>query len=78
MLAKLHYETAAELEPGFSPLHYNLALVYYKLSDLDGACGALQKYKELAPEDQEMKAIDELLSWLEQARDIERKRRGHS
>jgi len=74
-LSKLHYETAAELEPSFSPLHYNLALVYYKLDDLKGACAALHKYKELAPEDHEMVAIDELLKWLEQARDIEGKRR---
>jgi tetratricopeptide (TPR) repeat protein len=77
-LAKLHYETAAEVEPSFSPLHYNLALVYYKLDDLKGACAALHKYKELAPEDpgdHEMVAIDELLKWLEQARDIESKRR---
>lgn len=75
-LAKLHYESAAELEPSFSPLHYNLALVYYKLDDLNGACAALHKYKELAPEDHEMRAIDELLKWLEQARDIGNKRRG--
>ena len=75
-LAKLHYESAAELEPGFSPLHYNLALVYYKLDDLNGACAALHRYKELAPEEHEMQAIDELLKWLEQARDIENKRRG--
>ena len=74
-LAKLHYESAAELEPSFSPLHYNLALVCYKLDDLNGACGALHKYKELAPEDLEIEAIDELLKWLEQARDIESKRR---
>ena len=73
-LAKLHYETAAELEPSFSPLHYNLALVYYRLDNLDRACSALHRYKELAPEDQEMSAIDELLSWLEQARDLEKKR----
>lgn len=77
-LAKLHYECAAELEPSFSPLHYNLALVYYRLDDLNGACAALHKYKELAPEDHEMEAIDELLKWLEQARDIENKRRGTS
>lgn len=77
-LAKLHYETAAELEPSFSPLHYNLALVYYKLDNLNGACAALHKYKELVPEDHEMKAIDELLNWLEQARDIENNRRGSS
>ncbi|MFY9570339.1 MAG: tetratricopeptide repeat protein [Blastocatellia bacterium] len=77
-LAKLHYESAAELEPSFSPLHYNLALVYYKLDDLTGACAALLRYKELAPEDHEMKAIDELLKWLEQARDMDNKRRGSS
>jgi tetratricopeptide (TPR) repeat protein len=77
-LAKLHYESAAELEPSFSPLHYNLALVCYKLDDLNGACAALLKYKELAPEDLEMNAIDELLKWLEQARDIENHRRGLS
>ena len=75
-LAKLHYESAAELEPSFSPLHYNLALVYYKLDDLQGACAALHRYKELAPEDHEVRAIDELLKWLEQAREIENKRRG--
>lgn len=75
-LAKLHYESAAELEPSFSPLHYNLALVYYRLDDLNEACAALHKYKELAPEDHEMQAIDELLNWLEQARDVENKRRG--
>jgi len=74
-LAKLHYETASELEPSFSPLHYNLALVYYRLDDLNGACDALRKYKELAPEDQEMLAINELLTWLEQAREIENRRR---
>jgi len=77
-LAKLHYETAAELEPSFSPLHYNLALVYYRVDDLVGACAALHRYKELASEDNEMEAINELLKWLEQAREIEKKRRGTS
>ena len=77
-LAKLHYESAAELEPSFSPLHYNLALVCYRLDDLNGACAALHRYKELAPEDLEMKAIDELLKWLEQAREIDNRRRGSS
>src|SRR3989441_10520413 len=75
-LAKLHYESAAELEPSFSPLHYNLALVYYKVDDLAGACAALHRYKELASEDSEMNTIDELLKWLEQAREIQNKRRG--
>lgn len=75
-LAKLHYESAAELEPSFSLLHYNLALTYYKVDDLDSACAALHRYKELAFEDNEMEAIDKLLTWLEQVREIERKRRG--
>jgi len=69
-LARLHYESAAELEPSFSPLHYNLALVYYHLDDLNRACGSLHRYKELAPEDEDMRAINELLKWLEQARDL--------
>jgi tetratricopeptide (TPR) repeat protein len=69
-LARLHYESAAELEPSFSPLYYNLALVYYELHDLNAACGALHRYTELAPEDEERQAIDELLCWLEQACDL--------
>ena len=69
-LARLHYESAAELEPSFSPLYYNLALVYYELQDLNAACAALHRYQELAPSDEDMKLIDELLKWLEQARDI--------
>jgi tetratricopeptide (TPR) repeat protein len=70
-LARLHYESAAQLEPSFSPLYYNLALVYYQLDDLDRACGSLHRYKELAPEDEDMQAIDELLKWLEQACDLD-------
>lgn len=77
-LAKLHYESAAELEPSFSPLHYNLALVCYRLNDLHGACAALHRYKELAPEDLEMEAIDELLKWLEQASEIDNRHHGSS
>ena len=66
-LARLHYESAAELEPSFSPLYYNLALVYYELDDLGAACGALQRYIELAPDDEDRQGIDELLRWLERA-----------
>ena len=66
-LARLHYESAAELEPSFSPLYYNLALAYYELNDLSSACSALQRYIELAPDDEDRQAIDELLRWLERA-----------
>ncbi|HWC76605.1 MAG TPA: tetratricopeptide repeat protein [Blastocatellia bacterium] len=69
-LARLHYETALELEPSFSPLHYNLALVYYHLGDLAAAVGALHRYKELAPEDESIDRIDQLLNWLERAREL--------
>ena len=69
-LARLHYESAAELEPSFAPLYYNLALVCYQLGDLDGAFGSLARYKEIAPEDEDMQTTDELLKWLEQARDL--------
>jgi tetratricopeptide (TPR) repeat protein len=73
-LAKLHYETAAALEPSFAPLHFNAALVHYRLGDLSEACQSLQRYKDLAPEDGEIAAIDELLKWLERARDLATKR----
>ena len=69
-LSRLHYESARELEPSFSPLHYNLALVYYELKNLGEACASLNRYKELAPED-EIPSIEELLGWLEKARGIE-------
>jgi tetratricopeptide (TPR) repeat protein len=71
-LARLHYETAAELEPSFSLLYYNLALVYYELDDLGAASGALHRYTELSPDDEDRKTIDELLRWLEQACDLKK------
>jgi tetratricopeptide (TPR) repeat protein len=69
-LARLHYEAARELEPSFSPLYYNLALVYYELDDLDSACASLRRYKELAPEGEDLNAIEELLGWLDRARNL--------
>ena len=36
----------------------------------------MHRYKELVPEESEMQAIDELLNWLEQAVEIDNKRRG--
>lgn len=61
-LARLHYEAAAQIEPGFSLVYFNLALVYHKLSDLPSAVGALEKYKQLAPDDSEIEAVDQLLN----------------
>lgn len=60
-LARLHYEAAAQIEPGFSLVYFNLALVYHKLSDSHAALGALEKYKQLAPDDEEIESVNQLL-----------------
>jgi tetratricopeptide (TPR) repeat protein len=60
-LARLHYEAAAQIEPNFSLVYYNLALVYHRLNDFPGASQALNRYRELEPDDEEIALIDELL-----------------
>ena len=60
-LARLHYEAAAQIESGFSLVYFNLALVYHRLSDLAGALTALEKYKQLEPDDAEIEAVNQLL-----------------
>jgi tetratricopeptide (TPR) repeat protein len=60
-LARLHYEAAVQIEPGFSLVYFNLALVYHRVNNLQGASGALQRYRELEPEDKDVEALDELL-----------------
>jgi tetratricopeptide (TPR) repeat protein len=67
-LARLHYEAAAQIESGFSLVYFNLALVYHKLNDLPGALAALEKYKQLAPDDEEIQAVDQLLKAMQDAR----------
>ncbi|MDQ5844899.1 MAG: tetratricopeptide repeat protein [Acidobacteriota bacterium] len=64
-LARLHYEAAAQIEPGFSLVYFNLALVYHKLNDLSSALSALEHYKQLAPDDQEVEAVDQLLKAMQ-------------
>ena len=60
-LARLHYEAATQIEPGFSLVYFNVALVYHRLSDLPAASAALERYKELEPEDKDIEALSELL-----------------
>src|SRR6266550_3668558 len=67
-LARLHYEAAAQIESGFSLVYFNLALVYHKLGDLPGALGALEKYKQLEPNDSEIEAVNQLLKAMRQPR----------
>ena len=71
-LARLHYEAAAQIESGFSLVYFNLALVYHKLNDLPSALGALQRYKQLAPDDEEIEAVNQLLKAMREPRTSER------
>ena len=65
-LAKLHYEIAAEIEPEFSNIYFNLALVYAMNEEYEDAFNALIKYKSLAPPDEGNKA-DSLLTSLKKS-----------
>src|ERR1051325_1968831 len=67
-LAKLHYEAAVQIESGFSLVYFNLALVYHRLSDIPAAFSALEKYKQLAPDDEEIEAVDQLLKVMQESR----------
>src|SRR5437870_698757 len=49
-LAQIHYEIAAEVDPSFANVYFNLALVQAMKNDLRAAVGSLSKYQELAPE----------------------------
>src|SRR5215467_12802730 len=66
-LAKLHYEAAAQIEPGFSLVYFNLALVYHKLGDLVAASHALDKYRNLEPEDEDIEVLNQLLRAMQRA-----------
>jgi tetratricopeptide (TPR) repeat protein len=70
-LARLHYEAAAQIEPGFSLVYFNLALVYHKLRDVPGALAALEKYKQLAPDDEEIEAVNQLLKAMQNPRGVQ-------
>jgi tetratricopeptide (TPR) repeat protein len=62
-LARMHYELAAEIEPAFPNLYFNLGLVHAMNDDYPSALAALGKYKELSSAAEGAKA-DELLENL--------------
>ena len=62
-LAKMHYELAAEIEPEFPNIYFNLGLVYALNDEFEDAISALFKYKSLVPE-LEGKKADNLLNSL--------------
>src|SRR4029434_11166548 len=49
-LAQTHYEMAAEVQPSFPNVHFNLALVQAINNDLSAAVSSLTRYQELVSE----------------------------
>jgi tetratricopeptide (TPR) repeat protein len=62
-LAQIHYQIAAEIEPSFPNLYFNMALVHAINNDLVAAVRALITYQSLVP-DEEGRNADELLTNL--------------
>ncbi len=46
-LAKVHYEIAAQIQPDYPNVYFNLALVYAILEENNAAIGSLRRYKSL-------------------------------
>lgn len=62
-LAQMHFQLAAEVEPSFPNLYFNLGLVHALSQDFPAAIVALRRYKDLAGAEEGEKA-DELLGTL--------------
>jgi regulator of sirC expression with transglutaminase-like and TPR domain len=58
---------AAQIEPGFSLVYFNLSLVYHKLGDLHAALAALERYRQLEPEDEDIEVLNQLLKAIQNA-----------
>jgi tetratricopeptide (TPR) repeat protein len=65
-LAQIHYELAAEVEPSFPNVYFNLALVQAITNDFYGAISSLTRYQELVPEE-EGRIAGELLENLKKS-----------
>ena len=65
-LAQLHYEIAAEMEPSFANVYFNLALVQAITNELAAAVRTLSRYQQLVPENERRNA-DELLHNLKRS-----------
>ena len=68
-LAKMHYELAAEIDPAFPNLYFNLGLVLALLEETKAAIDALDKYQLQAPPEERGKAGD-LISELRRSLDM--------
>ena len=56
--AKVHYEVAQKLDPGYSNLYFNLGLVYCLNQEFEKAVETLTEYAGLVPEKDGGKALD--------------------
>ena len=65
-LAQIHYEMAAEVDPSFANVYFNLALVQSINHELAAAIATLVRYQQLVPAD-EARHADELLRNLRQS-----------
>jgi tetratricopeptide (TPR) repeat protein len=65
-LAQIHYEMAAEVDPDFANIYFNLALVQSINGELAVAIKTLTRYQQLVPAD-EARNADELLRSLRQS-----------
>jgi len=61
-LAQAHYEMATELDPSFSNVYFNLALVLSLNGDLNGAVVALTRYQGMVSPEEGRKADDLLVN----------------
>ena len=61
--SRVHYEVAAQIEPEFRNVHFNLTLALAMQAEYGAAVAALERFRELAPEE-EAEAAEELLETL--------------
>jgi len=65
-LARMHYELAAEINPAFTNLYFNLGLVLALLEETKTAIHALIKYQLLTPRE-ERRNVEDLISGLKKS-----------
>ena len=64
----VNLEAATQIEPNFSLVYYNLALVYHRLNNVSAAKQSLNQYKDLEPGDEEIELVDQLLKAMDTGR----------
>lgn len=55
---RLHYELAAEIDPPFPNLHFNLGLVLALLEEKEAALAAFRRFQSLAAPEERRNAAD--------------------